>query len=200
MIETYEKGDKKRTSTEYNRLQKCIANIRRKLDEIPTDATGRPPLVKELRSALSAPKKERPVRNDDTYIRTRYVRYADDWCIGLNGPRHLAEQMRDEIKNFMSEKLGLTLNMGKTHIRHAKDEEAFFLGTRVKVGSYSQKIVRITDKNGRKYDKRITGWLPQLFAPCDKLVARLHSKDFCDAEGNRLLKAHGLLSMMIRSS
>lgn len=186
-IKIYEKGEKRRTSTEYNYRQKGIEKIRKKLNELPSDAENRRELVKELKALLIEQKNSSTVRNDGEYIRVKYVRYADDWCVGLNGPRQLAEKLRDEIKNFMTKELGLTLNMEKTHIRHAKDEEAFFLGTRVKVGSNSQKVVSIF-RNGKKFDKRVTGWLPQLLAPCDKLVTRLNSRGHCDVEGNPTTK------------
>lgn len=189
LIGTHEKGDKKRTSTEYNYRQKQIERVRSKLGEPGQDADERKELLKELKALLTTQKQSSPMRDDGSFIRMKYVRYADDWCVGINGPKHLAVQIRDEIKAFMADKLGLTLNMEKTHIRHAKDEEAFFLGTRIKVGANSQKVVRIVDKNGRNYQKRVTGWLPQMFAPCDKLVTRLSSRGFCDLEGRPLGKA-----------
>jgi group II intron reverse transcriptase/maturase len=189
LIGTHEKGDKKRTSTEYNYRQKQIERVRSKLGEPGQDADERKELLKELKALLTIQKQSSPMRDDGTFIRMKYVRYADDWCVGINGPKHLAVQIRDEVKAFMADKLGLTLNMEKTHIRHAKDEEAFFLGTRIKVGANSQKVVRIVDKNGRNYQKRVTGWLPQMFAPCDKLVTRLSSRGFCDLDGRPLGKA-----------
>ncbi|MEK7889160.1 reverse transcriptase domain-containing protein [Burkholderia contaminans] len=182
-------GDRRRTTTEYNYRQKQIEKVRSKLSASSSNAEGRKEVVAELKALLSAQKRSSTTRNDGSFTRVKYVRYADDWCVEINGPKHLAVQIRDEVKSFMTGKLGLTLNMDKTHIRHAKDEEAFFLGTRIKVGSDAQKIVRITDKNGRSYQKRVTGWLPQMRAPCDKLVARLNSRGFCDKGGSPIAKS-----------
>ncbi|WP_218959773.1 reverse transcriptase domain-containing protein [Cupriavidus sp. IK-TO18] len=186
---THEKGDKKRTTTEYNYRRKQIVKVRSKLNAPTYNAEERKELLRELKALLIAQKRSSQTRDDGSFIRVKYVRYADDWCVGINGPKHLAVQIRDEVKSFMAKKLGLTLSMEKTHIRHAKDEEAFFLGTRFKVGADSQKVVGITDKNGRHYQKRVTGWLPQMFAPCDRLVARLNSRGFCDKNGNPIAKS-----------
>lgn len=53
---------------------------------------------------------------DPSYINIRYVRYADDFLIGVNGPRMLAEKIREEIRTFLKERLNLTLSAEKTHI------------------------------------------------------------------------------------
>ena len=34
--------------------------------------------------------------NDPTFIRVRYLRYADDWLIGVCGPHALAEHIKEE--------------------------------------------------------------------------------------------------------
>jgi group II intron reverse transcriptase/maturase len=188
LVKTHEKGKAKRTTTEYNYRQKQIEKVRSTLNALPKDVDERKESTRELKALLKTQKQSSPTRDDGSFIRVKYVRYADDWCVGVNGPKHLAVQIRDEVKHFLSDKLGLTLSMEKTHIRHAKEEEAFFLGTRVRVGANHQKIVRITDKNGRNYQKRVTGWLPQMFAPCEKLVAKLNSRGFCDDSGNPIAK------------
>jgi len=50
-----------------------------------------------------------------------YVRYADDFVILCNGTRAQAEEMREEIGNFLASKLRLTLSMEKTRITHLND-------------------------------------------------------------------------------
>lgn len=65
-------------------------------------------MVAELKALLSAQKRSSTTRNDGSFTRVKYVRYADDWCVEINGPKHLAVQIRDEVKSFMTGKLGLT--------------------------------------------------------------------------------------------
>lgn len=50
-----------------------------------------------------------------------YVRYADDFVILCNGPRGQAETMREDVRNFLTSTLHLTLSMEKTRITHLSD-------------------------------------------------------------------------------
>jgi RNA-directed DNA polymerase len=49
------------------------------------------------------------------------TRYADDFILLWNGTRADAEQLRDEVRQFLWEALHLELNLEKTHITHATD-------------------------------------------------------------------------------
>jgi group II intron reverse transcriptase/maturase len=66
--------------------------------------------------------------NDPNYRRLKYVRYADDFLLGFNGPRSEAEEIRHQLKEFLLEKLKLELSEEKTLITHARSEVAKFLG------------------------------------------------------------------------
>ena len=81
--------------------------------------------------------------NDPDYIRIKYLRYADDWVVGICGSQALAEDIKREIKHFLGEKLKLTLSEEKTHITNARSEEAFFLGTTLKIGHGGEAKVKL---------------------------------------------------------
>ncbi|MGU7776399.1 reverse transcriptase domain-containing protein [Burkholderia sp. MR1-5-21] len=177
-----EKGEKRGRSLESIRAYKRLEKARREIERLAPRSEERALKAKEIKAAKLANMRVPSGINDGSFIRLKYVRYADDWCVGVNGPKWMAEQIRNEVRDFMKERLGLTLNMEKTHIRHAKTEEAFFLGTRIKIGSTTQKVQKVV-RNGKAFDKRVTGWLPQLWAPVGKLVGKLHVKGFCGSEG-----------------
>ena len=59
----------------------------------------------------------------------RLVRYADDWCLVINGTKADAEALRDEIAAVLST-MGLRLSQDKTLITHI-DEGLDFLGWRI---------------------------------------------------------------------
>ena len=59
--------------------------------------------------------------------RLKYVRYADDFLIGIIGSKQDAIIIKEDIKNFLYEKLALTLSDEKTLITHAENA-AKFLG------------------------------------------------------------------------
>ena len=59
-----------------------------------------------------------------------YCRYADDFIAIIKGSRAHAEAIREELREFLEDKLKLKLNMEKTHITHVNDGFVF-LGHRV---------------------------------------------------------------------
>jgi RNA-directed DNA polymerase len=59
-----------------------------------------------------------------------YARFADDFVLIVKGSHSHATTIREEINNFLTKKLRLTLNMEKTHITHVNDGFTF-LGHRV---------------------------------------------------------------------
>jgi hypothetical protein len=65
---------------------------------------------------------------DPDYRRLRYVRYADDFCLGFAGPKEEAEQIKQRLKTFLQEHLKLELSEEKTLITHASSQPARFLG------------------------------------------------------------------------
>lgn len=64
---------------------------------------------------------------DDNFKRLVYVRYADDFLIGVIGSKQEAKQIKEMIKIFISENLKLELSDEKTLITHS-EKKARFLG------------------------------------------------------------------------
>lgn len=55
---------------------------------------------------------------DSGHIKVRYIRYADDFLVGITGSRNMAENIRGKIGKFLKEELKVELSMEKTHITH----------------------------------------------------------------------------------
>jgi len=128
--------------------------------------------------------------NDPDFIRIKYLRYADDWIIGLCGSRALAEEIKQAIKTFLQERLHLTLSEEKTHITNARTEEAFFLGTLLTMGNHgAAKVTLSTSRAGRRFKRRSTGWETVMKAPMPKLLKRLSERGFCTPEGRPTSKS-----------
>jgi len=69
---------------------------------------------------------------DKNFRRLQYVRYADDFIVGIIGSKEDARLVKDEISRFISTQLHLELSDGKTLITKATDK-ARFLGFDIRV-------------------------------------------------------------------
>lgn len=176
-----EKGKEKQDNPEYLRLSQRKGYF---LKRGETRSKAFKQLVKRMRATPS-----RQV-NDPEYIKIKYLRYADDWIIGLCGSRSLAESIKQEIKTFLGDRLKLTLSDEKTHITNARTEEAFFLGTTLTIGQGKEaKIKHQKNRLGQSFKRRSTGWNTVMKAPLPKLIKRLSDRGFCTKEGEPISKA-----------
>ena len=128
--------------------------------------------------------------NDPDYIRITYLRYADDWIVGVCGSQALAETIKEEMKTFLREHLKLTLSEEKTHITNARTEEALFLGTTLTIGMGKEAKIKLqTNRLGQSFKRRTTGWNTVMKAPMAKIIKRLSDRGFCTKEGEPIAKA-----------
>ena len=170
-----EKGKEKHRDPVYRQLSKKKARLAARGK---TRTKEFKELVKRMRATPS-----RQV-SDPHYMRIRYLRYADDWLVGVGGSHTLAEEIKQKIKTFLSDHLRLTLSEEKTHITNARTEEAFFLGTILKIGNGGKaKVKQMTNWTGKTFKRRTTGWETVMNAPLPKLVKRLSDRGFCSKEG-----------------
>jgi group II intron reverse transcriptase/maturase len=61
----------------------------------------------------------------------RYIRYADDFVVMIVGGKQLALQIREVMRDFLQQELGLELNLEKTLITNLADRRVRFLGYEV---------------------------------------------------------------------
>ena len=99
-----------------------------------------------------------------------YVRYADDFIIGINGSKEDAERIKRELTAFTAEKLKLELSDEKTKITHSS-EVAHFLGYDISVRRCSR-----TKKSKNGVVKRTLNYVVDLSAPFKKIEKFLFDK------------------------
>nr|YP_010836049.1 hypothetical protein QLP54_mgp17 [Phyllosticta yuccae]WGC90064.1 hypothetical protein [Phyllosticta yuccae] len=68
---------------------------------------------------------------DSNFKKLVYVRYADDWIIGVRGTKEDCRWLLEQIKNYLDNELKLKLSETKTLITNASKEKAIFLGTSI---------------------------------------------------------------------
>ena len=181
MRRTLEKGERKRRDPAYNRLSRK-KGLMLKRGETRTKAFKE--VVKQMRALPSMQ------TDDPDFIRIKFLRYADDWIVGVAGSHALAADLKEQIKTFLGERLKLTLSEEKTCITNLRAEEASFLGTLLSIGNGGEaKVTQQTNRLGYSCKRRSTGWQTVMNAPLPKLVKRLSDRGFCTKEGVPLGKA-----------
>jgi hypothetical protein len=111
---------------------------------------------------------------DEGFKRLKYIRYADDFLIGVIGSKMDCIELINKIKIFLKERLGLTLNVEKTKITNASQDSAKFLGYNIHITPPSKQIVRRV-KPGRL--TRLVG-RPVFDAPIKSIADKLESLGF----------------------
>ena len=140
---------------------------------------------KEIRKLVSLRRRTKSVINNPSFGPTiKFVRYADDWLIGIWGKRQDAVYLREEIKRFLADHLGLELNLDKTLITNARSGRARFLGLNVKRNT-TNSISRLRNSvnnptyKGSKHRSTRAGQI-LMTAPILDIIKRLVSKEFLD--------------------
>ena len=128
LIPEFTKGKRKGTSNEYCKVYKRMKKLLAKGDEVGAAEQ------KKVLKTIS------PVdHNDPTFRRLKYIRYADDFLLGLTGTKEEAETIKARITTFLRDQLKLEVSQEKTLISHAVDEPARFLGYEIKTKLSAQK-------------------------------------------------------------
>lgn len=117
------------------------------------------------------------IPNEIGYRNCKYIRYADDFVIGILGPRNMAIEIRDKVKGFLKNELNVELSLEKTKITHiTKGIE--FLGY---VFSRRQLFIK-QSYSGHIVTRKMT--IPTLDVNMKRVIARLSEANFCDGSGN----------------
>jgi hypothetical protein len=117
------------------------------------------------------------MHNDSSYKRLKYVRYADDFLIGIIGSRIDCITIREKIHNFLLKDLKLNLNLDKTKITNARDDTAHFLGTDISITPLANRPLRLVIRGNTTFRMK-SNTRPLLMAPISKLVEKLTEKGF----------------------
>lgn len=114
------------------------------------------------------------IANDENFRRVSYVRYVDDFLIGVMGSKETCIKIREEIKVFLEERLAMTLNIDKTHITNATTEKALFLEYDISCTPKSKMSI------GYESHKRLVRRTTRIImnAPIKRVVERLRLKGF----------------------
>lgn len=112
--------------------------------------------------------------------RMYYVRYADDWIVGVVGSKKIAIEIKEAISLFLKNNLKLDLNETKTKITHMTREKAFFLGTKIKTTDkkYTRSLRSNYQRNGKEFTRSAATGRIKMYAPIQNLVEKLVETGF----------------------
>ena len=157
----FDRGLKSGTSAIAANFHSKICRAKRKGDLI---------LVKKL----SKEARNFPATNfeDPNFKKLSYIRYADDWIIGIKGTLAETQIILNEVKNCLND-MGLTLSTAKTKVTNINISRALFLGTNIKrAAEYS--FTRTSHKNILKRNyKKI-----RMEAPIERIMEKLEDAGF----------------------
>ena len=153
-IRHFDKGTKRRSGKESNDLTNERKRTVRKLKKIK-DGTEKAALVARLK-AIEQERAAFPSGDemDGSYRRLKYIRYADDFILGVIGSKEDALRIKEDIKSFLSESLALELSEEKTLITHT-GKSAKFLGYEITVTRDNHQRRDVRGCLRRTYGKRV---------------------------------------------
>ena len=123
---------------------------------------------------------------DVGFRRLQFTRYADDFLVGIVGPRKLAERVRDLIKTFLRVKLKLGLNTDKTLITRTLGSKIPFLGYYINHGPKNMYTYRRKYRNKWKTIRARRSGHIRLLVNTKKVINKLADEGFCDRLGEPL--------------
>lgn len=128
----FDRGNKRAVNVEYHKLSAKRIRLKRKLAKAQSEEEKQS-LLESIRE-LDKVHKSIPCKNpmDTNFRRLQYVRYADDFLIGIIGAKEDAQAVKQEIGVYIAEQLKLELSEEKTLVTKATDR-AKFLGFDIRV-------------------------------------------------------------------
>lgn len=153
-IRHFDMGTKRRPGKESNDLANERKRTVRKLKKVK-DGTEKAALVARLK-AIEQERAAFPSGDemDGSYRRLKYIRYADDFILGVIGSKEDALRIKEDIKSFLSESLALELSEEKTLITHT-GKSAKFLGYEITVTRNNHQRREVQGRLRRTYGKRV---------------------------------------------
>lgn len=129
---------------------------------------------RELREALRERRKHKKKLVNPLWIKIDYVRYADDWLVGVWGPYSYVKSLKHSLKIFL-QNLKLELSEEKTLITNLKKDTAKFLG--VIIGTNFDSL-SISKQKIKGFVRRASYINVTMTAPIKTLLQRLENQGF----------------------
>jgi len=160
---------------EYKKLEHQIRSLSKQVSTIERENPEHKDLVKRIKSL-------RRQRNTipslaEPRIKLEYVRYADDWMIGVAGSETLARQVKKEVGDFILKELQQKINPLKTHVTDLRKGKASFLGYEIFLPE-NKSLHKYKGKQNSKQTIRRGNPCLRFDLPQDRVIKRLEDKGY----------------------
>ena len=153
LLPAYNRGERKADNKEYKQLSAEIRKARRR---------GNKELCQELISQRRKLPSQDP--NDPNYRRLKYMRYADDFVLGFDGPKQEAIEIKEKVSCFI-QTIKLEMSFDATLITHAASGRARFLGYEIYIAWDNEQLSK--RRNNPLVKSRAINGTPILSVPKD---------------------------------
>ena len=147
LVPAYTQGNRRRENLAYGRISGTLKRMKQRGQKEGVKA-----LLQQRRQLPSSDP------NDPAYRRLRYIRYADDFALGLVGTHADAEEIKRRIKEYLRDELKLDLSDEKTLITHATTQKARFLGYHISNQQANSKTTTNTNRIKKRSVNGRIGW------------------------------------------
>lgn len=130
LIKKHRKGDRASVNPEYIEASKITEKDLKNISEEKLKSQ----LIKRLINQKKRQVLKKGLRYtsfDDSYIRIKYVRYVDDFIVGVRASKETTLKIKKEIIFFLKSSLHLRINENKTKIYQTYCEKVKFLGMNI---------------------------------------------------------------------
>lgn len=179
------KGTIRAKDAKHRAIEARLYKVRQKMKTITEDE--RKTIIAEIKELKNTRSKISSMDNHDSdFKRMKYVRYADDFLVGIIGSKEDAEEMKTFLTEFLDKELKLELSQEKTYITHNK-EKVRFLGYDIFIAQpTNERMVKVSHNSGRTVTKRtLTGGV-KLSIPHEKMKEFIVGKGYAKDTGKGL--------------
>jgi hypothetical protein len=175
----YQRGKKRSQTSAYRHIVYQKNRLRKQIKGMVSEGANAQSIDSVHKELDELGKVQRSIpRNDPVdpdFRRLWYCRYADDFLIGLIGPKQEAEAIKNKVETFLTNELHLELSAEKTGIKHAKTEGTTFLGYHIRIAT-SERVLKLKSHGSYALTRTMKGKI-QLSVPEEKI------KKFCTSRG-----------------
>jgi len=181
----FNKPSERKIAADYLKERYQLTLLKREID-LTDNAEKKQELLKKWRT-VRAKMMTLPFKCE-TDKQIKYIRYADDFLIGVNSDKAECELIKSKLKTFICETLKMELSEEKTLITHS-NEYARFLGYDIKVRRSSQ--LKPSNKSCNSHTKRTLHNMVELSIPFkDKIERFLFNNKAVKVRNGELFPIH----------